>query len=98
MQKNVLAKKFFGSFKVHQDQFGKVKTIQNDIANDEVTQFLPGGHGQLGGPQVPFLGHGNVIDKITYLLNSNQCSKCNRGARFENFLVISYRLQMYPIG
>ena len=29
------------------------------MANDEVSQHLYGGQGQVGGPQVPLLGHGN---------------------------------------
>ena len=29
------------------------------MANDEVSRYLYGGQGQVGGPQVPLLGHGN---------------------------------------
>ena len=29
------------------------------MANDEVSQHLHGGQGQVNGPQVPLLGHGN---------------------------------------
>ena len=32
------------------------------MANDEVSQHLYGGQGQVGGPQVPLLGHGNDTD------------------------------------
>ena len=33
-----------------------------DRANDEVNRDLQGGQDQVGGPQVPLLGHGNVIE------------------------------------
>ena len=33
------------------------------MANDEVSQYLHGGQGQVGGPQVPLLGHGNDTDQ-----------------------------------
>ena len=32
------------------------------MANDEVRQDLQGGQGQVGGPQVPLLGHGDEIE------------------------------------
>ena len=32
-----------------------------EIANDKVSQPQEGDHGQVGGPQVPLLGHGNEI-------------------------------------
>ena len=31
------------------------------MANEEVGQPLQGGQGQVGGPQVPLLGHGNKL-------------------------------------
>ena len=33
-----------------------------EIANDKVCQRLQGGQGQVGGPQVPLLGHGIEIE------------------------------------
>ena len=32
------------------------------MANDEVDQHLQGGQRQVGGPQVPLLGHGDGIE------------------------------------
>ena len=34
-------------------------TSGQEMANDKVYQHLQGGKGQVGGPQVPLLGHGN---------------------------------------
>ena len=34
-----------------------------EMTNDEVGQSLHGGQGQVGGPQVPLLGHGD--EKVT---------------------------------
>ena len=42
-------------------QIGHDRTSGQEIANDEVGQHLQGGQGQVGGPQVPLLGHGNEI-------------------------------------
>ena len=42
-------------------QIGHVGTSQQEMANEEVGQPLQGGQGQVGGPQVPLLGHGNEI-------------------------------------
>ena len=39
-----------------------VGTIGHGIANDEVTQPLEGGQGQVGEPQVPLLGYGDEIE------------------------------------
>ena len=38
-------------------QIGQKGTIGHNIANDEVIQTLEGVQGQVGVPQVPFLGH-----------------------------------------
>ena len=43
-------------------QIGHVGTIEHEISNDEVTQPVQGGHGQVGGSQVPLLGHGEEIE------------------------------------
>ena len=42
-------------------QIGHYGTSGQEIANDEVGQHLPRGQGQVGGPQVPLLGHGDEI-------------------------------------
>ena len=42
-------------------QIGHDGTSGREIANDEFGQHLQGGQGQVGGPQVPLLGHGNEI-------------------------------------
>ena len=36
-------------------------TSGQEITSDEVGQNLQGGQGQVGGPQVPLLGHGSEI-------------------------------------
>ena len=43
-------------------QIGHDGTIRQEMANDEVGQHLQGGQGQVGGPQVPLLGHGDEIE------------------------------------
>ena len=40
-------------------QIGHVGTEGHGMANDEVSQHLPGGQGQVDGPQIPLLGHRN---------------------------------------
>ena len=42
-------------------QFGHDGTSGQEMANDEVYQCLQYGRGQVGGPQVPLLGHGSEI-------------------------------------
>ena len=42
-------------------QIGHVGPSSQEIAGEEVGQRLQGGQGQVGGPQVPLLGHGNEI-------------------------------------
>ena len=42
-------------------QIGHDGTSGQESANDEVDQHLQGGQGQVGGPQVPLLGHGDEI-------------------------------------
>ena len=42
-------------------QIGHDGTSGHEMANDEVGQHLQVGQGQVGGPQVPLLGHGNEI-------------------------------------
>ena len=44
-------------------QIGHDGTSGQEIANDEVGKHLQGSQGQVGGPQVPLLGHGD--DKET---------------------------------
>ena len=43
-------------------QIGHDGTSRHEMANDEVGQHLQGGQGQVGGPQVPLLGHGDKIE------------------------------------
>ena len=43
-------------------QIWHVGTSEQEMANDEVGQHLQGGKGQVGGPQVPLLGHRDEID------------------------------------
>ena len=43
-------------------QIGHDGTSGQEIANDEVGQHLQGGRGQVGGPQVLLLGHGDEIE------------------------------------
>ena len=42
-------------------QIGQVWSVGHEMANDEVGQSLHGGQGQIDGPQVLLLGHGNEI-------------------------------------
>ena len=37
-------------------------TYGHEMANDEVGQHLQVGEGQVGGPQVPLLGHGKEVE------------------------------------
>ena len=37
-------------------------TIGQEKANDEVSRCLQGGQGQVGGPQVPLLRHGDEVE------------------------------------
>ena len=39
-----------------------METINDDRANEEVNQPLQAGQDQVGGPQVPLLGHGDEIE------------------------------------
>ena len=43
-------------------QVEHVGTMGHEIEIDEVYQPLQGGQGQVGGPQVPLLGHGDEIE------------------------------------
>ena len=45
-------------------QIGHDGNSGHEMANDEVGQHLQGGQGQVGGPQVPLLGHGNEIKSL----------------------------------
>ena len=42
-------------------RIGHDGTSGQEMANDEVGQPQEGDQGQVGGPQVPLLGHGNEI-------------------------------------
>ena len=42
-------------------QIGHVGTRGHEIENDKVSQPQEGDQGQVGGPQVPLLGHGDEI-------------------------------------
>ena len=46
----------------YRPQIGHVGNTGQEMANDEVGQHLQGGQGQVGGPQVPLLGHGDEIE------------------------------------
>ena len=41
---------------------GQVGHIGHEKANDEVSQPSQGGQDQVGGPQVPLLGHGEGLE------------------------------------
>ena len=43
-------------------QIGHVETSGQGTAKDEVNQRLQGGMGQVGGPQMPLLGHGDELE------------------------------------
>ena len=43
-------------------QIGHDGTFGHEMANDEFGQHLQGDQGQVGGPQVPLLGHGNEVE------------------------------------
>ena len=36
------------------------------MANDEVSQHIHGGQGEVSGQHVPLLGHGNAIESTNY--------------------------------
>ena len=42
-------------------------TSGHEMANDEVGQHLQGGQGQVGGPQVPLLGHGDEVESLNWV-------------------------------
>ena len=48
-------------------QIWHVGTSEQEMANDEVGQRLQRGQGQVGGPQVPLLGHGDEIDSPNWV-------------------------------
>ena len=43
-------------------RIGHDGTSGQEMANDKVCQCLQGGQGQVGGPQVSLLGHGDEIE------------------------------------
>ena len=43
-------------------QIGHDGSSGQEMTNDEVGQHVEGGQGQVGGPQVPLLGHGEKIE------------------------------------
>ena len=43
-------------------QIGHDGTFGHEMANDGVGQYLQGGQGRIGGPQVPLLGHKNEVE------------------------------------
>ena len=43
-------------------QIGHDGTSAEEMTNIEVDQPLQGGQGQVGGPQVPLLGHGDEVE------------------------------------
>ena len=47
-------------------QIGHVETSGQEMANDEIGQRLQGGQGQVSGPQVPLLGHGDEIQSLNW--------------------------------
>ena len=48
-------------------RIGHDGTSGQEMANHEVNQHLQGGQGQVGGPQVPILGHGNGVESLNYV-------------------------------
>ena len=48
-------------------QFGHDRTSGQEMTNDEVGQRLQGGQGQVGGPQVPLLGHGDEVESPNWV-------------------------------
>ena len=47
-------------------QKGDDETSGQEIANDQVCQHLQSGQGQVVGPQVPLLGHGDEIENTNW--------------------------------
>ena len=43
-------------------QIGHDGSSGQEMTNDEVGKDVEGGQGQVGGPQVPLLGHGDEIE------------------------------------
>ena len=62
-------------------QIGHDRTSGQEIANDEVGQHLQGGQGQVGGPQVPLLGHGNEIKSPNWA-----CRDCGHEIEYDEEL------------
>ena len=48
-------------------QIGHDETSGQEMTNDEVGQRLQGGHGQVSGPQIPLLGHGDEVESPNWV-------------------------------
>ena len=53
-------------------QIGHDGTSGQEMAHDEVSQCPQGGQGQVGGPQVPLLGHGDEIKSPNWTCNDER--------------------------
>ena len=48
-------------------QIGHDGSSGQEMTNDEVGQHVEGGQGQVGGPQVPLLGHGDEVESPNWV-------------------------------
>ena len=48
-------------------QIGHDGSSGQEMTNDEVGQYVEGGQGQVGGPQVPLLGHGDEVESPNWV-------------------------------
>ena len=48
-------------------KIGHDGTSGQEMAYDKVCQYLQGGQGQVGGPQVPLLGHGDEVESPNWV-------------------------------
>ena len=53
-------------------QIGHDGTSGQEMAHDEVGQHLQGGQGQVSGPQVPLLGHGDEIKSPNWICGDDR--------------------------
>ena len=47
-------------------------TSGQEIANDEADQRVQGGQGQVGGQQVPLLGHGDEVESPNWVYRDSR--------------------------
>ena len=48
-------------------QIGHDGSSGQEMTNNEVGQHVEGGQGQVGGPQVPLLGHGDEVESPNWV-------------------------------